>query len=114
MSRPTKNKPTEYTELEQDLLEAANAMLAHSRGEKIISENNYITPENINVKKIRSDLHLTQEQFASFIGSSVHAVRHWENGRRIPDGTARTLLQVLHHNPEAVLDALNSPHKGIM
>ncbi len=110
MPRPKKNKPVKYTKLERDLLEAAEAMLAYEREQGMDRSNEiilYKIPENIDVHAIRSDLHLTQEQFAHLIGSSVHAVRHWENGRRVPDGTARVLLQVLHSNPQAVLDALN-------
>ena len=108
MSRPKKTEAP-LTELENDLLEAAKEMLAHSRGEIELPTYYYTVPDEVNVKEIRSNLHLTQEQFAHFIGASVHAVRHWENGRRKPDGTARTLLCVLQSNPRAVLDALGSP-----
>lgn len=111
MARPKKNN-NELTELESDLLEAAEAMLAHKRGEawtKDFPTYRYNRPDEVDVKEIRSNLHLTQQEFASFIGASVHAVRHWENGRRTPDGTARTLLYVLEKNPRAVLDVLNQP-----
>ncbi len=108
MARPKKNDDT-ITPLGQELIEAAQEMLAHSRGEVELPTYYYTVPEEVNVKEIRSNLHLTQEQFAHFIGASVHAVRHWENGRRKPDGTARTLLCVLQSNPRAVLDALGSP-----
>jgi putative transcriptional regulator len=108
MSRPKKND-TELNELESDLLEAADAMLAHSRGELDLPEYHYTVPDEVDVKEIRTSMHLTQEQFAQYIGASVHAVRHWENGRRKPDGTARTLLCVLQSNPRAVLDALGRP-----
>lgn len=113
MARPKKDD-TPLNELESDLLEAAKAMLAHSRGElgtEHFKSTTYTVPDKVNVKKIRSSLHLTQEQFAHFIGASVHAVRHWEKGRRTPDGTARTLLCVLENNPRAVLDALGQPHQ---
>ena len=100
MPRPKKPK-TRPNKLERDLLEAATAMLEHEHTQSIAAIN------PVDVKQIRNHLHLTQEQFASFIGTSVHAVRHWESGRRTPSGTARTLLQVLNHNPRAVLNALS-------
>ena len=112
MARPKKTN-TPLTEMESDLIEAAEAMLAHSRGEewtKDFKTTTYTVPDEVDVKDIRSSMHLTQEQFANFIGASVHAVRHWENGRRTPDGTARTLLCVLKSNPHAVLDALGQPN----
>jgi putative transcriptional regulator len=112
MARPKKGTAP-LNELEKDLLEAAQEMLAHMRGEIELPTYYYTPPENVDVKQIRSNLHLTQKQFAHFIGASVHAVRHWENGRRKPDGTARTLLRVLQSNPCAVLDALGQPHKAI-
>lgn len=105
MPRPKKIEE-EITPLGKELIEAAEEMLAHSKGEIKIPTYSYNVAENVDVKKIRSSLHFTQEQFASFIGASVHAVRHWENGRRTPDGTAKTLLHILQHNPRAVLDAL--------
>lgn len=108
MARPKKNTAP-LNELEKDLLEAAEEMLAHARGEIELPTYYYTVPEAVDVKEIRNNLHLTQEQFAHFIGASVHAVRHWENGRRTPDGTARTLLHVLQRNPRAVLDALGQP-----
>jgi putative transcriptional regulator len=108
MARPKKTS-IETTTLGQDLIQAAQEMLAHHRGEKHFPTYYYNRPSEVDVKEIRSNLHLTQQEFASFIGASVHAVRHWENGRRTPDGTARTLLYVLEKNPRAVLDVLNQP-----
>ena len=108
MARPKKND-NKITPLGQELIEAAEEMLAHARGKIELPAYHYTVPKGVDVKEIRTSLHLTQEQFAHFIGASVHAVRHWENGRRTPDGTARTLLHVLQYNPRAVLDALGQP-----
>lgn len=108
MSRPKKSADA-LTPLGEELIEAAEEMLAHSRGEIRLPTYHYTIPEAVDVRGIRTSMHLTQKQFASFIGASVHAVRHWENGRRKPDGTARTLLCVLQSNPRAVLDALGQP-----
>jgi putative transcriptional regulator len=108
MPRPKKNNLA-LTELERDLLEATHAMLAHTHSKKMDPTTTHAIADIVNVKEIRTNLHLTQEQFARFIGASVHAVRHWENGRRTPDGTARRLLCILKANPRAVLDALGQP-----
>lgn len=109
MSRPEKSEE-EITPLGQELIEAAEEMLAHINGDIELATYQYNVPDEVDVKELRSSMHLTQKQFASFIGASVHAVRHWENGRRTPDGTARTLLYVLQNNPRAVLDALGQPN----
>ncbi len=59
MPRPKKKKSVKYTKLEQDLLEAANAMLAYERDgrSKAIAYN---IPD-VDVRVIRDDLHLSQE-----------------------------------------------------
>jgi len=43
---------------------------------------------------------------AAMIGVSVGTLRNWEQGRRIPEGPARALLQVASCDPEAVRKAL--------
>lgn len=106
----TLQQNNEQTELGAELIEAAEAMLAHIKGDAEYPIAKFKVPEQIDVKEIRSSLQLTQEQFAGFIGASIHAVRHWENGRRTPSGTARTLLYILQNNPAAVLDALGKPN----
>lgn len=60
------------------------------------------------IKDIRDGFGLTQEQFAALLGISVRTLRNWEQGRRIPDGPARVLLQVVAKHPDAVLDVVRS------
>ncbi len=62
----------------------------------------------INVKAIRTDLSMTQEQFARTFHLSLPTVRDWEQSRTRPDRAARTLLKVIAHNPRLVQEALNS------
>jgi putative transcriptional regulator len=58
------------------------------------------------VKAIRYGFRLTQSEFAAMLGISVQTLRNWEQGRRLPDGPARVLLQVAAKHPEAVWDAV--------
>ena len=58
------------------------------------------------IKAIRGRLGKSQSEFALLIGVSVSTLRNWEQGRRIPEGPARALLQVAAENPEAVAEAL--------
>jgi len=62
----------------------------------------------VDVKKIRSKLHVSQSQFALMIGVSTSTLQNWEQGRRKPEGPARALLTVVDKNPEAVLSALQT------
>ena len=61
----------------------------------------------IDVKEIRSNVNMTQTEFASNFGISLGTLRHWERGDRTPRGPALVLLTVLAKNPEAVIQALN-------
>src|ERR1051325_4149261 len=63
-------------------------------------------PDNINVKKVREGLNMSQAEFAVRFGFSLPTLRQWEQGRRQPDGPARVFLTVIKHNPEAVKKAL--------
>ena len=51
-------------------------------------------------------LPLSREKFADRFGLDVRTVREWEQGQRVPDGTARVLLTVIDHDPESVVRAL--------
>jgi putative transcriptional regulator len=74
------------------------------RGDQPASRIFPIYPPDI--KKIRDGFGLTQEQFAALMGISVRTLRNWEQGRRVPEGPARVLLQVAAKHPEAVLDVV--------
>ena len=46
---------------------------------------------------------LSQSQFASLLGVSVRTLQGWEQGRKQPNGAARTLFAIARANPKAVL-----------
>ncbi len=62
--------------------------------------------EGPDVKRIRLNYRLSQGEFAALLGISVGTLRNWEQGRRIPEGPARVLLQVAAKHPEAVWDVV--------
>jgi putative transcriptional regulator len=40
--------------------------------------------------------------------SSVNTLRHWEQGRRVPEGPTRAYLLVIDRNPKAAQKALKA------
>lgn len=58
------------------------------------------------VRALRERLGLSQEAFAERFHLSLRTIQDWEQGRRIPEGPARVLLQVIERDPEAVERAL--------
>ncbi|MBC7489580.1 MAG: helix-turn-helix domain-containing protein [Glaciimonas sp.] len=56
------------------------------------------------IAKARIQSGLSQSQFASLMGVSVRTLQEWEQGRRIPSGAARTLLNIALRHPEVLLE----------
>jgi putative transcriptional regulator len=63
-------------------------------------------PADVDAKKIRQSLHLSQTVFAARYGIPEGTLRDWEQHRRKPEGPARAYLMVIARNPEAVRRAL--------
>lgn len=62
--------------------------------------------DKTDVKRIRVNYRLSQGQFAALLGISVATLQNWEQGRRLPKGAARVLLQVAAKHPETVWDVV--------
>ncbi len=82
--------------------------LGYARGGA--DERKYRThvPKQIDVRAIRDKLGMTQEEFAARFGFSVNTLRHWEQGKRQPEGAARAYLLVIDRAPKAVQKALRA------
>lgn len=63
-------------------------------------------PRIPDVKSIRRQTGMTQEQFASRCHISVNTLRHWERGDRQPHGPALALLHLVERNPQLVMETL--------
>jgi len=79
------------------------------RGE--VSPSRAFIADGPNIKRIRSNYALSQDQFAALLGISVATLRNWEQGRRAPEGPARVLLQVAARHPDAVWDVVRPATK---
>ena len=81
--------------------------ISYAKGEGAeVRVSRYNVPENIDVKKLREELKMSQPEFALKFGFSLGTLRQWEQGRRYPDGAARVLLTVIERSPGAVKKAL--------
>ena len=58
------------------------------------------------VKAIRGKVKLSQAAFASKLHISPATLRDWEQGRRMPEGAARTLLGMVDADPDAAFKLL--------
>ena len=62
----------------------------------------------VDVKNIRSNIGMSQSEFASAFGISVSTLRHWERGDRTPQGPALVLLNVVAKERKVVRKALSN------
>jgi len=79
--------------------------IKHAKGQK--SKVVIYKPETINVQAIRKKTGMSQQRFCATFGISLGTLRHWEQGLRVPRGTARVLLKVVDNNPNAVIKAIS-------
>lgn len=91
-----------YESIKKGLDEA----IEHAKGKKLKAIVHEFSP--VDVKNIRSNIGMSQSEFASAFGISVSTLRHWERGDRTPHGPALVLLNVVAKEPRAVLKALGS------
>ena len=94
------------SELGESIIKGMEEALAFVQGED--NGVNIHIPEDINVKRIRDKMDMTQDTFAKYFGVSVRTIQDWEQGRRVPSGPAKTLLHVIDQEPEAVHKALTN------
>ena len=60
------------------------------------------------VAALRRFVGLTQVRFAQAMGISVHTLRNWEQGRRLPEGPAIALLRIAARHPRIIRENLDS------
>ncbi len=91
-------------ELFEELVSSVREGGAILRGEKRPARA--FTVKGPDLRRLRANYRLSQNDFAALLGISVKTLRNWEQGRRTPDGPARVLLQVAARHPEAVWDVV--------
>lgn len=80
---------------------------AHLLTDQELNQFKRVQPvEDIDVRKIRDKLHLTQDKFAIFFGVSKRTIQEWEQKRKRPNATSRNFLRVVEFAPDVVQRAL--------
>jgi putative transcriptional regulator len=90
----------------ESILRGLEEAIAFADGTADLSLYRVHIPAEIDVRAIRGRLGLTQQEFAFRFGFSINTLRHWEQGRRVPEGPTRAYLLVIDREPEAVRKAL--------
>jgi len=58
------------------------------------------------IAALRRFVSMTQAQFATALGISVHTLRNWEQGRRFPEGPALALIRIAARHPRVLRENL--------
>ena len=95
------------------ILKGAEEALAIARGDADASTYRVFVPPSIDVKEIRHELEMTQEEFANSYGFQVATVRDWEQGRSNPIEHSRAYLMVIQNEPKAVEKALRKADEEV-
>ena len=76
------------------------------RGEIDLPMRRVVLPDEVDVRRIRTDAGMSQAEFARAFCINPRTLQEWEQGRRKPDATTRAYLAVIAKNRKAVLEAL--------
>ena len=96
------------TELGLQLERAALDILAHVRGEKKLPSRTVVLPDPVDVRKIREESKMSQNEFARAFCINPRSLQDWEQGRRKPDSTSRAYLSVIARDAKSVMRALGT------
>lgn len=102
---PRTNRRTAFGKM---LERSAKEILAHLNGEIKLPTRKIVLPDEVDVKRIRTEAHMSQAEFARAFCINPRTLQEWEQGRRKPDATTRAYLAVIAKNRSAVLKALAS------
>jgi putative transcriptional regulator len=91
----------------EKIAEGAKEAIAIARGERKPAKL-YVPPE-IDIREIRTKLGLSQDDFATTFGFTIHQIRQWEQGRSRPLGAMRAYLMIIDRDPKFVLSLLQRP-----
>ena len=108
MKRASRRKPSEESVLGEKLLRSARQARDWVQGKPVRVRVTYVPAPQVDVRKLRARMGLSQTQFAAKFGFSLDSIQNWEQGHRQPGGPARVLLVVIAKNPKAVEDALRA------
>ena len=91
-----------------DIMQGLGEAVEFTRGQQAGAIIHDVSP--LDIKDIRQQLDMTQEEFAQAVGVKLSTLRHWERGDRKPNGPARVLLNLLAREPEQIVAMLGLAH----
>jgi putative transcriptional regulator len=100
-------RPGKRPTVGESIIEGLKQAVAWTRGENENVRVTLVRVPEVDVRKVRTGMGLSQAQFATKFGFPPATLRNWEQGRSRPDAPTRVLLAVIAKHPEAVEDVLS-------
>ena len=108
MTRTNAQRTAKDSAFGDKLLRSAQQARDWVNGKPVRARVTYVPVPEIDVRKLRNKMKLSQTQFAAKFGFSLDSIQDWEQGHRQPEGPARILLAVIARNPKAVEEAIRA------
>lgn len=86
----------------QEILAGIKEIKQYKKGDIALNTWNLNEPSPTGI--IRKKLKLSQSAFASLMGVSPRTIQDWEQGRRTPQGPAKSLLRIAEQHPEIFIE----------
>src|SRR5882762_5341702 len=90
----------------ENIVEGLKQAIAWTNGKTDKVRVTLVHVPEVDVRKVRLKMGLSQAQFATKFGFPPATLRNWEQGRSHPDAPTRVLLAVIAKHPDAVEDVL--------
>jgi len=90
----------------ESIIRGLKEAIAWTKGQNNNVRVTMVHVPEVDVRKVRLKMRLSQAQFATKFGFPPATLRNWEQGRSHPDAPTRVLLAVIAKHPEAVEDVL--------
>jgi putative transcriptional regulator len=90
----------------KDLIESLTEACEHAEGKRSLVRFHVV--EVPDVRAIRRQLRMSQQEFARVYRIPLSTLKNWEQGRRQPDAPAAAYLQVIAKRPREAREALAS------
>jgi putative transcriptional regulator len=90
----------------ESIIQGLKEAIAWTEGTDNRARVTLVEVPEVDVRKVRLKMRLSQAQFATKFGFPPATLRNWEQGRSRPDTPTRVLLAVIAKHPEAVEDVL--------
>jgi putative transcriptional regulator len=90
----------------ESVIQGLREAIAWTEGKNARVRVTIVAVPEVDVRRVRLKMGLSQAQFAAKFGFPSATLRNWEQGRSYPDAPTRVLLAVIARHPEVVEEVL--------